>query len=61
MKHDHKNLQQTVSNLREAIPAKYATIDDMNRSVDQIGARISDVFMTLNRMEDKIDRIKENK
>lgn len=59
MKHDHKTLQQTVSNLRELIPTKYATIDDLNRSVDQMALRMSDVSTILNRMEDKIDRIKD--
>lgn len=56
MEHDHKSLGQTVSNMREYIPQKYATIDDLNRSVDQSNSRMNDIFSALNRIEDKIDR-----
>lgn len=61
MKHDIKNLQQTMSNFREMVPMTYATINDLNRSVDQVNARISDSFTVLNQINDKIDRIREAK
>lgn len=56
MRHDHNTLAQTVTNLREAIPQRYATIDDLNRSVDQVNSRVGDMVLTLNRIESKIDR-----
>lgn len=60
MRHDIKNNAQVLSNLREMIPSKYATIDDLNRSVDQGNQRITDVFNVLSRMESKMDRMQEN-
>ena len=48
MKHDHKALQQLVSNLREAIPQRYATIDDLRDSIKLMTD-------TLHRIESKLD------
>lgn len=48
MKHDHKALQQVISNLREAIPQRYATIDDLRESVKAMTD-------TLHRIESKLD------
>lgn len=56
MRHDHNSLAQSVTTLREAIPQRYATIDDLNRSVDQVSMRVGDMVTTLNRIEGKIDR-----
>lgn len=56
MRHDHNNLAATVTVLREAIPQRYATIDDLNRSVDQVNARVGDMVSTLDRIENKLDR-----
>jgi GTPase len=55
MRNDYNNLASAVTTLREAIPMRYATIDDLNRSVDQVNARVGDVFSVVTRIENKLD------
>jgi methyl-accepting chemotaxis protein len=61
VKHDVKNVQQSMANFREMVPMTYATINDLNRSVDQINDRIGDAFGVLNQINEKIDRLKDSK
>lgn len=55
MKHDHKNLQTIVSNLREAIPQRYATIEDLRDSITSNEKATERVLDTLVRIENKLD------
>lgn len=61
LRHDLKNVQQTLSGLRETIPMTYATIDDLNRGIDQVGARVSDIFTVLSRIDEKIENLRNSK
>jgi hypothetical protein len=50
-----------LSNLRETIPATYATIEDLNRGIDQVGQRVSDIFTVLSRIDEKIEKLRDSK
>lgn len=65
--HDLRNLTQTVTNMREQIPQRYATIDDLNttterfeRTTREAGERQDKtnerIFSALERIETKIDK-----
>lgn len=56
MKHDFKGLQQTVGNLREAIPKEYVTIGMLHRAIDQSNASTERMFALLGRIEGKLDQ-----
>lgn len=56
MKLDHRNLSQTVMNLREDIPRRYATIDDLNMSVAHSERTSERIFNALVRIENKLDQ-----
>lgn len=55
MKHDFKNLQNIVTNMRENIPQRYATIDDLNTSIAVAERTAERVFNLLERIETKLD------
>lgn len=66
MKHDYKNLSQSITVLREAIPQRYATTDDLreqaahndaalNRAMARYDLQAERLFQALGRIEAKID------
>lgn len=54
MKKSQESLTTNLSSLREMIPQRYATVDDVRKSVDR-------VMDTLNRIEAKLDNKADKK
>lgn len=57
LRNDVKNINAAIT----LIHTGYATIPDLDKAVAAINVRITDVFVVLQRMEDKLDRIRDSK